>query len=495
MRRPTRREVLSALPAAGLALRAGRVAAATPFGETTVPDLARSLAAAPYQPASLDLPPALAALDYDAYRGVRFRPEQAVWRGVGDYQLQMFHRGALYRRRVDLHEVSGGVAEPILYSRDLFRFDSGDPGALPPDLGFAGFRIHTPMNVPGRFDELAVFLGASYFRAVARGGIYGLSARGLSIGSGEPEEEFPDFTAFWIERPAPGASAIVVHALLDSPSVAGAYRFVITPGAPTRMAITARLFPRAPLARAGLAPLTSMYLFGPEQPRRFDDFRPEVHDSDGLMIDNGAGERLWRPLINPPQVQESAFVDGGPRGFGLLQRQRSFPIYQDLEAQYDRRPSAWVQPRAGFDAGDVRLAELTAKTEGEDNIVAAWRPAPVLAQGREHLFAYDLLWGQSPEPARALARIAQWRTGLSASGARLFIVEFTDGVAGAPAGAAANITATRGQIRNTVTQADDLRGVLRVSFEFEPDGVGDLRLGLRRDGQPASEVWTYRWTG
>lgn len=499
-----RRDVLAALPAAVALPRAADAQSLNPQTARLADYVRRhaaALAAAPYQPRSTELPRQLAELDYDAYRDLRFRPEQAVWRQEGlPFQLQMFHRGGLHREAVELYEAHGGQIRPIAYRPDMF---TAGPVAgnvlgadLGPQLGFAGFRIHTPINDPARFDEFAVFLGASYFRLVPRGCVYGLSARGLELGSGDPGEEFPAFRAFWVERPAPDASAITVHALLDSPSVSGAYRFVISPGETTLMDIQASLFPRKTLANAGVAPLTSMFLFGPEQPRRYDDFRPEVHDSDGLLAANAAGERLWRPLHNPQRVEISQFQGPALGGFGLLQRRRELGAYQDLEAAYHRRPGAWIEPRSEWGPGAVRLVELPARTEAEDNIVASWRPAAPLEAGREHAFAYRLHWAANPAAASPIAPVTLWRTGQGgAPGVRLFVVEFGGVDLSAQRDLAPDIAVGAGAVRNLTLHQNDVTGAARISFEYDPEGASDaeLRARLVREGQPASETWLNRW--
>ncbi|MDB5424876.1 MAG: glucan biosynthesis protein, partial [Phenylobacterium sp.] len=364
-----RRDLLGALPAA-LAFHGPSAAQASGLGDA-VRRKARALAARAYSAPANPLPPGFAELDYDGYRDLRFRPELAVWRGLGlPFQLQMFARSGPHSDRVELFEVVEGAIRPIRYRPELFVSGPLAPGTLAPNLGFAGFRIHAPINDPARFDEFAVFLGASYFRAVPRGGVYGLSARGIELGAGDDGEEFPTFRSFFIERPLPGVPSLTVHALLDGPSLAGAYRFVISPGAATLFEVTASLFPRRPLINAGIAPLTSMFLFGPEQPRRYDDFRPEVHDSDGLLVDAGPEGRLWRPLANPARAEVTRFER--PLGFGLLQRSQTLDAYQDLEANYHLRPGAWAEPvdASAWNPGAARLVELPARTEAEDNIVA-----------------------------------------------------------------------------------------------------------------------------
>lgn len=495
--RMRRRDVLSAAGAA-------TVLAATPLAAfargsdfaDVVRGRARQLASAAYRPPAHPLPASLANLGYDAYRDLRFRPDQAVWAAEGlPFQLQMFHRGGLFRDPVEMFEVRQGAAVPIPFSERLFTYGAQRPGPLSADLGFAGFRIHAPINTADRFDEVAAFLGASYFRAVAKGVGYGLSARGLSIGSGEPGEEFPAFRAFWVERPAAGARSLVLHALLDGPSAAGAYRFEVTPGETTTMEVTAALVPRRPLASVGLAPLTSMYLFGPEQPRRFDDFRPEVHDSDGLLTDDGRGQRIWRPLVHTPLTRVRDLDPGPARGFGLLQRQRAFEAYQDLEAHYHERPGAWVQPLEGFPPGAVRLVELGARSEAEDNIVALWRPAAPLVPRREHRFRYRLTWGARPEPASGLARAVAWRGGASGGGRRRFLIDFADLPRGGLDGLEGRAGASAGSIRLETLQPNASNGGARVSLELAPGTAAnsDLSLTLWRGQNSVSETWMYRW--
>jgi glucans biosynthesis protein len=495
--RPSRRGVIAALPLAAASLAgAASAAPARGFNESSVQALARGLARRPYQPPSTDLPPALAKLDYDAYRDIRFDPARALWKADGlPFQLQFFHRGGLFREKVDLYEVRDGAAAPIDYSTDQFRFKRGAPGGLPSSLGFAGFRIHAPMNSASYFDEVAVFLGASYFRAVAKGMLYGLSARGLAIGAGE-REEFPAFRAFWIERPAPGARNLAVMALLDGPSCAGAFRFVVTPGDTTVFDTTARIFPRRAIANVGIAPLTSMFLFAGDAARRFDDFRPRVHDSDGLSIANAAGERIWRPLANPRTVQTSAFMDQGPRGFGLVQRERRFDAYEDLEARYELRPSLWVEPRGAWGAGQVRLVELPAGTEYEDNIVAAWTPAGPLRAGAPASFAYRLHWG--PEPVAAgLARVVQTRAGAAATKERRrFVLDFDLLTGASGQDLTAQVTATPGQVLEINLHPNPESRGMRLSFELDPAKAEtvELKAQLLRSGKPYSETWLYRWT-
>ncbi len=315
-----------------------------PFDGGTVRSLARQLAGQPYKAPDSNLPDSIKDLDYQAYRSIRFDSGKALWLGQGlNFTAEFFHRGYLYKDRVDIFEVENGQAKPIPYSPDLFTYGKVTPPTG--DIGFAGFRLHYPLNRPNYADEVCAFLGASYFRAVAKGQGYGMSARGLSIKTADPAgEEFPVFKCFWLERPQPNAELIVVDALLDSPSAAGAFRFTIRPGQETVFDTEAVLYPRVDITEAGLAPLTSMFLFDVNDRSRFDDWRQAVHDSNGLQMHTGQDDRIWRPLANPHDLQISAFTDTSPRGFGLMQRKRTFADYQDLESRYEKRPSLWVEP-------------------------------------------------------------------------------------------------------------------------------------------------------
>lgn len=487
-----RRELLALSSAAVLT----GAAAPAPFSPDTVIRAARTLSRHPFAPQQTVLPPALAGLDYDGYRRIRFVEDHALWRGLGlPFQAHFFHRGGLATARVELFEVADGRASPIRYSPSLYAFGDPPPEGLEafPDLGFAGFRLLSPVNTPDKWDEIAAFIGASYFRGVARGGSYGLSARGLAIGAGEAEE-FPVFRSWWLERPAPGATGVVLHGLLDSPSLTGAYRFVVTPGETTIMDVSATLFPRGEVARVGLAPLTSMFLFDQESARGYDDFRPAVHDSDGLAVADAGGRRIWRPLANPPATRVSTFP--GAAGFGLIQRKTAFADYEDLEARYDLRPSLWVEPLGTWPAGAARLVELHARSEAEDNIVAEWRVDGALAAHTPVEIAYRLHWGpDGTDPA--MARAHAWRAGAGdADGWTRLLVDFGP-VPGGADGLEAAIDLSRGEMRAPVVQANPVTGGVRLAFNFRPgdDGTADIRAQLTRGGVAASELWAYPWTG
>jgi glucans biosynthesis protein len=497
---PLLAEAVARAPIVSLAQAAPAVETGSPFDPSSVRQLARDLAQHDFKPPDTKLPDSLKDLTYDQYRAIRFLPERALWKDEHlRFQAQFFHRGFYYKNRVDIFQIVDGRAVPIHYAPTMFDFGKVAAPAPDADLGFAGFRLHAPINRPDYYDEVCVFLGASYFRAVAKGEIYGLSARGLSINTADPKgEEFPLFKTFWIEKPAPNANSIVVHALLDSESIAGAYRFTIRPGDATIFDTEVALYPRREVPKAGFAPTTSMFFFDFNDRQGVDDYRPAVHDSDGLAIHNGRGEDLWRPLNNPRDLQVSIFGDTNPRGFGLLQRQRDFRTYQDLEARYEKRPSLWVEPIGDWGEGAVQLVEIPTKEEIHDNIVAFWRPKDPLKQKGEYTFTYRLHWGAARPGAKALARVVKTRVGGGPDNTRLFVLDVTgDKLKGVKVESAkASLIAGKGKISNIVIQPNPETGGWRVTFRLaaNKEPIVELRGQLMNGDAPLSEVWVYRWT-
>lgn len=469
---------------------------------------AASLAAAPYQDYTTPLPEEIAALDWDQYQGIQYRRDHALW-ATEDlrFQARFFHLGLFFKRPVRIHELHQGQAQELAYDPAMFSYgDSGVKGRrLPKDLGFAGFRLnfHTDLD-----RDVAAFLGASYFRAVGGEWQYGLSARGLAIDTGMPrDEEFPNFTHYWLERPAPGSSTVTVYGLLDSPSVSGAYRFVMTPGAHMVMDVDAALYPRKPIERMGVAPLTSMYQYGENDRRMGWDWRPEIHDTDGLAMLTGSGEWIWRPLTNPARLQFNAFADTSPRGFGLLQRDRNFDHYQDDGVFYERRPSLWIEPRGDWGEGSIQLVEIPTADETFDNIVAFWCPRETPQPGQELLYAYRMHWGGIPSVRPPLATAVATRTGLGGIVGQKrtyfswrFAVDFAGGdlsLLGPSSKVEPVITVSRGSVE--ITSARPLHSIngYRAMFDLVPPDESTeaitLRMYLQCDGQPLTETWLYQW--
>jgi glucans biosynthesis protein len=482
------------------------------FSFANVRQLAQQRATHDYRPMSEALPAALANLSYDQYRDIRFRPASALWHGQSLFEVQFFHRGYRTRQRVNIFEVSPAGATAVAYNPQSFTFGKLlKPPKAPANLGYAGFRVHYPLQSPSYKDELLVFLGASYFRVLGRNQRYGASARGLAIDTAaQSGEEFPTFTDFWLVRPQATERTLTIYALLDSKSVAGAYEFQVHPGAITQVEVHCELYPRHAIGKLGLAPLTSMFLYGEDgSGRHFDDYRPQVHDSDGFMTESGHGQWIWRPLNNPRELRVNRFMDDDPHGFGLIQREREFTHYQDGEAQYQARPSYWVQPLGSWGKGGIELVEIPSDEEIHDNMVAYWVPAQSPAAGKPVSFSYLLsAFGESPRWPPG-GRVVATRAGNPAvgdnkdrfaGGARRMLVDFAggelDGLDGSQP-VKAELTSGNAQIQALTVQRVAQSGAWRVAFVVtpkQPKRPVDLQAYLTLYGEVLSETWVYQWS-
>lgn len=495
------RRTFLALLAATASSRPAWAQSAVPFSHDWLVDLARAKAQEDYAPRPL-IPEGWRNLDYDQFQHIWFNGQKAVWTGTDrPLRLDLFTAGLFVERPAAIHLVEGGQAQTLPY--DLSLFDKTDQFPdLPVDetMGYAGIRLRAALNRPDIFEEFMVFQGASYFRAIGKGQTYGISARGLALRTGDPAgEEFPDFTDFWVEAPEPDASEFTVHALLDGPSVTGAYRFDISPGLPSRVAVSATLFPRVDLTHVGLGALTSMFLFDETNRHRFDDFRPAVYDSEGLLIVNGNGERLWRPLANHANLEVSAFIDDGPQGFGLMQRDRDPESFADLEAHYEARPSLWITPEGDWGPGAVELVEIPADREIYDNIVAYWRPSEVMSAGAQYSFGYRMEWGNDPIGLPDVARVINTRIGKGFDQIKTVVaIDFAPHAAFDDPldGLDVLVRGTSGEVSAGVLQRNPGTGGVRLNFSFLPGEarIIEFRAQLLRAGAPVTEVWLYRWT-
>jgi periplasmic glucans biosynthesis protein len=471
------------------------------FTEATVQMMARQLSTTPFrQPAPVT--PGLAEMTYDQYRQIQVRYENSIWaKEKLPFLLDLLPAGFVYKSAVQVSTVDAGKVTPLTGAPAMFRHGAGVPANLRNvPLSLSGFRVRAPINSRDVATEFIVFQGASYFRAVGQGQVYGLSARGLALRTGEAGgEEFPAFTHFWIEKPTLRATSIVIHALLDSPSTTGAYRFEVTPGRQTQVDVRFTLYPRVDLKGVGIAPLTSMFLFDGTNHARFDDFRNRVHDSDGLLFEQRNGERAWRQLANPRSLQISAFTSTAPRNFGLVQRARLLSDYQDLEASYERRPTAWVDMPENDAAGELVLVEIPTRYETNDNIVAFWRPRDVMPAGRPYEGSYTLHWTAEALLPSKVARFTAARNGLSMDGQRRLFLLDVSGAGSEREDAAAmtlDVTTSAGIVLHKVVQPNPAIRGLRASFELDAKGadLAEIRAVLRRKGQAISETWLYRWT-
>ncbi|MEX0921728.1 MAG: glucan biosynthesis protein D [Rhodovibrionaceae bacterium] len=479
-----------------------------PFSYALLTERAREIASQPYRPRETPAPEVVKRLDYEAVGKVGYKPEDALYaEGPGIYPATFFHLGEFFPKPVRIHAVEGDSARAILYAPGHFAMPEDSPAReMPEGAGFAGFRLQESRAQDGweRQDWVA-FLGASYFRAIGELGQYGISARGIALDVATAGgEEFPDFTEFYIAPSEEAGAPVEVHAFLDGPSIAGAYRFALQRSEGVVTEVEARLFLRAPVERFGIAPLSSMMWFSEHNRPYRADWRPEVHDSDGLELWTGAGERIWRPLNNPPRVMASSFADESPRGFGLMQRDRDFENYLD-GVRYERRPSVWIEPLDGWGRGAVQLIEIPTDDEIHDNVTAFWVPEKPTAAGESYNFHYRLHWlADMPYPAESFARCVATRIGRGGEpgkprpeGVQKFVVEFAGPALAALAKDAepeARVTASRGEI--SYVFVEKIPGTERWRAQFDVTAEGEepveLRLYLALARQPLSETWLFQ---
>jgi periplasmic glucans biosynthesis protein len=506
--------------------------AATRFDFDVLTQQARTLSQSPY--VKREIHPDAFATNYEQYRKIQFMESRSLWRGSAPFEMQFFPVGNKQGIALSLYELVDGMARPVTVAADSF-WDGGDlstrPGPNTPPSSktapVAGWRLTYPLNEPGKRDEVAAYLGASYYRALGKGHRYGTSARGLAVDviGGTAGEEFPVFTSYWFERPAKDAKQFSFYALLDSPRVTGAYHFILKPGATTVTEVRATLFLRqtnSPITKLGVAPLSSMFLHGENQSSANGDFRPEVHDADGLQILTAQGQWIWRPLTNPAAPFVTTFTETSPRGFGLMQRDREFTNYEDIEARYELRPSAWIEPIGDWGEGTIELLQFRTPDETHDNVAAYWVPRSLPAPGTPLALAWRVHWTGAQPPSQsvtvastakiaavspaALARVVQTRTGYgyvdadkpNPAGRQKIVIDFGD--VALPAGYSARevkaVTdlSKNARIVRVHTYPNPVRGGFRTTVEFDridaQQGV-DLRIFLQLGANTLSEIWSY----
>ena len=480
----------------------GLVASLAPvkaFDFEQVREEARALSKEPFRPSATQAPESLLKLTYEQYQSIRFQPGEALWADApSPFQVEFFLPGFLHKHTVAIHEVSSQNVRRIPFAPEAFQFGTNGP-ALPKDLDYAGLRII--YGRPGR--EVAVFLDATYFRMVGLKSVFGTSARGLALNTSPPDhEEFPAFREFWLRKPEKQDQTLVLWALLDSPSVAGAYEFAITPGPATVSRVRASLFPRKEVRQFGIAPLTSMFLYDRNSHPPYADFRPEVHDCDGLLMHTGQDEWIWRPLDSRKMIRLNSYLDTSPKGFGLIQRGRAFTAYEDLVARFDLRPNVWVEPTGNWGEGHVELVQLPSDIEFLDNVVAFWVPKNPPHPGKELTVSYQLHWltNTISTPGLGYVRstlIGQVSTKVSGKPPRVrFVVEFSrPGKLDATNQIGAEVSC--GPEAKLLTRdiiPNQLDGTLRLVLEIsEPAKAVDLRACLTERHRPITETWSYTW--
>lgn len=478
-----------------------------------VQNMAKKLASKPYEHSQNNsLPAELKNMGYDQWRDLRFKDAKSLWGGEGSFKVHFFHPGFIYNDPVTVNYNDETGAHTFKFSADLFDYaKTGLARYVPVQTGFAGFRVHYPLNRPEYFDEVVAFLGASYFRALPKGLFYGMSVRGLAINTAtDSGEEFPSFKEFWIQKPRPNDKHIIIYALLDSPSVAGAYEYIIRPGDETIMDVKSTLFIRQKIEKLGIAPLTSMYFYGENDPIfNSSDFRPEVHDSDGVLIKARSGEWLWRPLDNPARLSINSFYVNAPHGFGLVQRDTNFDHYQDLEARYDLRPSVWVDLKDDWGAGHVELLQIPTPNEYNDNMNVFWVPEKAPQPGQILKFSYRLHWRTSHPQELPLGYVTDTRLTRDEKDKNLvrFLIDFKGESLNTLAlnkNLDADLSVSKGYtilnhqiIKNTATNGWRLVFQLRIDEDFLTEFIpskrpaAELRAFFKQKDKALTETWTY----
>jgi glucans biosynthesis protein len=486
----------------------GQVGESELFDFNLLREMAKGLAGKAYVAPRAPVPDLVSKIDFDVAQKIKFRPDKAVWAdGSCPFPVRLFHVDKFNPLPLRINILSGGKALPVTYSPEVFDYsDIGLAAKLPRDLGFSGFRV---MDGPEADTDWLAFQGASYFRSSGQDNQYGGSARGIAVDTvAGIKEEFPRFIEFWLAEPDPTQTAITIYALLDGPSLSGAYRFVAKKGAGAVMDVQAELFIRKDIAQLGVAPLTSMYWFGENDRQHASDWRPEIHDSDGLALWTGKGERIWRPLIDPPSVLANSFIDENPKGFGLMQRDRVFANYQDDGAFYNRRPSMWVETQGNWGAGSVQLVEIPTQDEIHDNIVAYWIPKNKIKAGDHLPFTYRLFWqNDSPDAPKDVGRVAATRVGRGGVPGKpaptdkeswKFVVDFVGGPLSQMA-ARFDVTPVVNASRGELGKAYVIKVVdtdrWRALFDIVAPGKDpiNLRCFLRLGGETLSETWLYQY--
>lgn len=442
----------------------------------------------------------LMGIDFETYRSLEFRNDRAFFRDTNNYiELQLFQRGHYYGRDVAIHiHEADGTRRELSFDPSRFNYEGSLRDLPVEELGYAGLRLHAPINRGDYHDEFLVFLGASYFRGIGRGHVYGLSGRCYCIDTGlEGAEEFPEITALHLVRPAPNETSAFIVAEVRSPRSEAAFYFEVMPGDETVLDVEGAIFLREDVPNLGLAPLTSMYLFGEDRPGRFSDYRPEIHDSDGLVLHSANGERLFRRLRNPRETTLSSFRLDHPQGFGLLQRDRSPMSYLDHHDRYEDRPSGYIEPIEGFERGVVRLLEFSTELESDDNITAFFVPDEVKAEMRVRYRVRFLSGEPLPE---AGFRVARYRRGLPKSnfkpvldGSQLIVIDWEGGKMDALDALEPIVTAEGATIEGARLIALPELGALRMEFivRFESDAPAELRAFIREGESARSETFSY----
>ena len=496
----------SRLEAQPAAASTGAVAAGNgePFAAGRVADLARALAAEPHKPPAPAPLDALASATPEDMAAVRYKPAELLWEGDNlAFTIEPLHRSRNLPGEVELYTVDGVFAARVPYDPGKFDFGKLKPPPASAQLGFTGFRVHH-RGGDGKLNPVASLLNASIVSAAAHDQVWGAISQLLTVRSGEQmAEEAPHIRAVWIEKPKPTATELILHAVVDTPSLAGAVRFTLRVGEATVIDTECTIFARRQVDHFGLAPIQATYLSGPLDWPHADDMRPAVYEAGGVQMLTGSGEWIWRPIANRARLQISGFVDNDPQGFGLIQRDRVFSAFLDDDNEWQRRPSVWIEPIGKWGQGEITLMEIPAASQNNKNIACYWRPKPALAAGSEGSFAYRQFWSWRP-PGRSdgaivtASRIGRIPGDTSEAKTR-FLLQFEGGQLSDPAKAATIVPiiwSSAGKVSSLRTYRTPRHRSMRVVFDLDASGqpLVELRVVLKQDAVSTSETWLYRWT-
>ena len=450
------------------------------------------------------VPDFLRNLSYDDYHQIRFNPLRALWADDPvKFRIEFFHPGNVYNRAVRFHEFTSVHEQEIPFAVDFFDYGhlTEIHRRVPTSLGYAGFRVLYPLNKADRFDEVAVYGGASCFRVMARGQGYGLSARCLALNTTMgAAEEFPLFREFWLGKPDSSADQLLVYSLIDSTNVVGAYEFLICPGEETVVNVRARLFFRSVPVQVGLAPFSSMFFYGENAMHKPPDYRPEVHDSDGLLVFASTNHCVWRPLDNPASPRPArVYAFDQPVRFALMQRDRSFDHYQDIGAAYHLRPSALVE-LGPWGSGSLVFYTFPAQRETVDNVAVFWQPKVSPVAGVPYETEYALHFTSSEPSPRGIVVATRCGWALSATNQYECVVDFGGkllaGLKDVDPVKAVVDAGDAQTVCQTILEKNNFNGTWRLFVRFLPPTVPQgsvFRAHLEMEGRVLTETWEYTW--